>query len=72
MRRSFILPALIVLALAAPLVGSAWQSDTNATTSVTTKTPDKPSDILLGKTGGTNTVWVNHDGTTNGWVKVSN
>lgn len=68
-----ILASLIVLAvLAVPAVRAAYITDTNSTTSVTTKLPKGPNTTLLGKTGGTNTVWINHDGTTNGWVKVSN
>lgn len=68
-----ILAAVIILAaLSVPAVRAAYVTDTNSTTSVTTVAPKGPNTTLFGKTGGTNTVWVNYDGTTNGWIKVSN
>lgn len=67
------LAVLAILALIlAPVVSRAWQVDTNATTSITTIVPEKPSDILIGAKGGTSTVWIAKGQTTNDWVQVSN
>lgn len=63
---------IIVAALGLTVARAAYVTDTNSTTSVTTVAPKGPNTTLFGKTGGTNTVWINYDGTTNGWVKVSN
>lgn len=48
----------------------AAQSDTNATTTVTQYTPEYVGDTLVGKTGGTNTVWIAVGATTNDWIQV--
>jgi hypothetical protein len=45
--------------------------DTNATTTVTLYTPTGAGQLLIGKTGGSNRVWIATDGTTNGWVQIA-
>jgi hypothetical protein len=52
-------------------VAATAQTDTNATTSVTTKTPKYVGQILVGATGSTSSVWVAKGVTTNDWVKVA-
>jgi hypothetical protein len=48
------------------------QSDTNATTTVTTYTPAYKGQVLLGGNGtGTNGVWIAKGTTTNDWVQVA-
>jgi hypothetical protein len=48
------------------------QADTNTTTTVTTYTPRRVGDILVGGAGeGTNAVWISKGSTTNDWVQVA-
>jgi hypothetical protein len=51
----------------------AWrvQVNTNATTVVTQYTASKAGQMLVGKIGGTNAVWVATAAGTNGWVKIA-
>ena len=46
---------------------SVARVDTNATTSITTYTPRKVGDVLLGKVASTNCMWVARGLTTNNW-----
>lgn len=66
--------ALLILALCilAGIYARATQIDTNATTTVTGYVPGRVGEVLIGKTGGTTTVWIASGQTTNGWTKVSN
>jgi hypothetical protein len=50
----------------------AWRTlvDTNATTSVTLHTATHAGQMLVGKVGGSNAVWIATDAGTNGWIKA--
>lgn len=63
---------VIAIAVLAGIYAQATQIDTNATTSVTTKVPARVGELLIGKTGGTTTVWAASGQTTNDWTKLSN
>jgi hypothetical protein len=61
-----------ILASGTGFVAATAQADTNATTSVTTKTPKFIGQILVGGAGtGTNGVWIAKGLTTNDWVAVA-
>lgn len=66
---------LAVLSTAALLAfmgpARATQVDTNSTTTATQYAPQLVGEVLIGKTGGTDTVWVAKDNTTNGWVSFT-
>lgn len=47
------------------------QIDTNATTTVTAHTPTAAGNLLIGKTGGTNRIWIANGTTTNDWVQIA-
>jgi hypothetical protein len=47
------------------------QVDTNTSTTVTGYTAGKAGNLLAGKVGGTNAVWVATAAGTNGWVKIA-
>ena len=49
----------------------AAQSDTNATTLLTTYTPRRVGDVLVGLRGGTNWVYISRGITTNDWQQVA-
>lgn len=70
MKRLLVLAVLSLILV--PVVSRAWQVDTNATTSITLYTPEKPSDILIGAKGSTSTIWQAKGQTTNDWVQISN
>lgn len=56
--------------IAAADVGVIAQSDTNATTTVTSYTPDFIGQALVGNSGGTNYIWLAYGTTTNDWKLV--
>ena len=60
-----------VIASGTGFIAATAQVDTNATTSVTTKTPEYVGQILVGATGSTSSVWVAKGVTTNDWVEVA-
>lgn len=50
----------------------AWRNlvDTNATTTVTLYTATHAAQMLAGKVGGSNSVWIATSPGTNGWIKA--
>ena len=61
----------LLVAVDANFANSTAQTDTNATTSLASYTPRFVGDVLLGKQGATNWVWVGRSLATNGWQAVA-
>jgi hypothetical protein len=61
---------IIVGDVSGTTVAYITQTDTNSTTTVTTKTPAFAGQVLVGKEGGTNQAWIACGTTTNDWVVI--
>lgn len=76
-----VLVSLLGLAIASLAFGEAQdaasrergraQIDTNATTTVTAYTPTAAGNLLIGKAGSSNRVWIANGTTTNDWVQIA-
>ena len=67
-RLTSILAGFAITLCALSLAAEAFQFDTNATTTASQYTPQLPGEVLIGKTGSTDTVWIAKGNTSNDWV----